>query len=269
MYVAIECLFAQCVNIKTPNECDIFRQLICLILSVSLTRLVPLRPQMASTSEAATEKIHFNRSDETVLSTEFALGSGDHRLQDVKGTKEEHYFYIRPFTKNDFVIKIKSQIIVSKACFSWLNLLIKGVILSDRRQFSWGFVVTGWHTHYQMILFSVREDCFVIIPKVQWCDPVTPCPQSAGHPLKLTAPTGLEGAVSKATGRPFSFTFRKQPTNGDDTVTWFPCVVPAWTKGHIEDSPADSWASVSRGSCLAFTFSFLFNDLVKMDIPPM
>lgn len=65
---------------------------------------------MAFTSKAATEKIHFNRSDKTVLSTEFALDSGDHKLQDVKGTKEDHYFYFRPFTKNGFVIEKKKRV---------------------------------------------------------------------------------------------------------------------------------------------------------------
>lgn len=48
-----------------------------------------------------------------------------------------------------------------------------------------------------------------------------------------TDPTTLD-LVSNATRLPLSFTFRKQPTNGEDTETWFSSVVPEWTKGKVE-----------------------------------
>lgn len=38
-------------------------------------------------------------------------------------------------------------------------------------------------------------------------------------------------AVSIGTCIPLSFTFRKQPTNGDNTGTWLCFVVPEWRRG--------------------------------------
>lgn len=57
-----------------------------------------------------------------------------------------------------------------------------------------------------------------------------------------TDPTTLD-LVSNATRLPLSFTFRKQPTNGEDTETWFSSVVPEWTKGKVgtEDSHAATY----------------------------
>ena len=51
----------------------------------------------------------------------------------------------------------------------------------------------------------------------------------AGHLLMLTVPATLD-IVSNGTGLPLSSTFRKQPTNGDDTGTRLCFVVPEWRK---------------------------------------
>lgn len=63
------------------------------------------------------------------------------------------------------------------------------------------------------------------------CHPLntSSCPQYAGHLLKLTGPTLLD-PVSNETGFPLSFTFRRQPTNGDETESRFVLAVPEWKK---------------------------------------
>lgn len=53
------------------------------------------------------------------------------------------------------------------------------------------------------------------------------CPQYEGHPLMLTWPTTLDSA-SNATSLPLTFTFRMQPTNGEDTSALWCSVIPEW-----------------------------------------
>lgn len=59
--------------------------------------------------------------------------------------------------------------------------------------------------------------------------PVNYTSYSAGHVLMLTGPTTLD-PVSSATGLPSSFTFRRQPTNGE--LVCF--VVPDWRQRKVD-----------------------------------